>query len=201
MVNQLIQLLLLILASILVMILHELPKAIYFANTYKQDRPSYKKNIFAIYQYIDPIGLIFCVTANAGFSKPYVYRLNDKKNNKAMSIIGFASLLCVFFLSMLLLNIMTINTVNIPFKDASLFYKLAFTFILYMATTSMGMFLVNLFPIATFDMGLLIASRSFDAYNSVVKNDFAIKIILLLFLMFNILPNLTLIIMNIFLIT
>ena len=43
MINQLIQLLLMALASIIVMILHELPKAMIYANTYNKVNKNYGK--------------------------------------------------------------------------------------------------------------------------------------------------------------
>ena len=200
MLNQIIQLTLLIIASIIVMILHELPKAIIYANTYNQSKKSHKKNVFALYQYIDPIGLVFCLTQMAGFSKPYVHRLNDKKLNRTLGITGFASLLFIFILSMVSINLMEKNFANLSVDEISLAGNLFFSFIIYMASISMGMFLVNLFPIATFDMGMLIASQSSDKYYSVISNDYVVKVILLLFMLFKLFSNLTFIIINLFII-
>ena len=198
MVNQLIQLLLLAIASAIVMILHELPKAMIYANTYNKVNKTYRKNILALYQYIDPIGIIFCVTQMAGFSKPYVYRLNDKKLNKTLGIAGFASLLLNFFISMILLNLMGIHFDDLSTESIGLANNLIFSFITYLAAISMGMLLVNLFPIATFDMGMLIASQSSDMYYSIIKNDYLIKTIIILCMLLKVFPRITLVIMDYF---
>ncbi len=201
MVNQLIQLLLLVISSVIVMVLHELPKSMIYANTYNKVNKTYKKSILALYQYIDPIGLIFCVTQMAGFSKPYVYRLNDKKLNKTLGIVGFASLLLVFFVSTIILNIMGMGLAeDIPTESIGLAYNLIFSFFTYLATISMGMLLVNLFPVATFDMGMIIASQSSDMYNLIIKNDYYIKIIIILCMLLRVFPRAILVIMDYFLI-
>lgn len=198
MINQLIQLLLMALASIIVMILHELPKAMIYANTYNKVNKSYKKNVFALYQYIDPIGLIFCITQMAGFSKPYVYRLNDKEMNKTLGTVGFNTLLMIFAISMLFVNVIGVQSTDLTNESIGVIDNYIFSFVLYIAAISMGMFLVNLFPIATFDMGLLVASRSTDKYYSLIKNDYLIKIFLMLFMVTKIFPNITLVIIEFF---
>ncbi len=200
MLNQLIQLILLVIASVIVMVLHELPKAIIYANTYNQKNQSNKKNVFALYQYIDPIGLIFCITQMAGFSKPYVYRLNDKKLNRRLGITGYFSLLLTFLVSVTIINIMSIKFRGLSADDIGLAGNLFFSFILYMASISMGMFLINLFPIATFNMGLLIAAKSSDKFYSIIRNDYLIKVLLIFFMLFNIFSNLTFFIINLFVI-
>lgn len=200
MLNQIIQLTLLTIASIIVMISHELPKAIIYANTDNQSKKSHKKNVFALYQYIDPIGLVFCITQMAGFSKPYVHRLNDKKLNRTLGITGFTSLLFIFSLSMVSINLMKIFFANLSVDEISLASNLFFSFLIYIASISSGMFLINLFPIATFDMGMLIASQSSDKFYSIISNDYVVKVILLLFMLFKLFSNLTFIIINLFII-
>ena len=196
MLNQLIQLILLVIASIIVMIFHEIPKSIVYEIMSNHGNKTDKENIFALYQYIDPIGLIFCITNMAGFSKPYVYRLNDKRLSKTLAITGYFSLLSVFAISMVMLNIMNFRFQGLSINDISLASNYGYTFILYLASISMGMFLINLFPIATFDMGLLIASKSTDKFYFIISNDYFIKVFLILFLLFNIFSNVTFLIIN-----
>lgn len=198
MLNQLIQLFLLALASVIVMILHELPKSIIYTKLYNIHNNSNKRNVFALDQYIDPIGLIFCITNLTGFSKPYVYRLNNKKMNRTLAITGYASLLFVFFISIGVVNFMNINYGTSQINEVSLLIGMVFSFFLYMATVSMGMLLVNLFPIATFDMGLLVASISSEKYYSIISNDYFIKMILILAVIFGFVSNLAIFILNIF---
>ncbi len=200
MLEQLIQLILLIIASIIVMVLHELPKAIIYASTYHQDNKLNKKNVLALYQYIDPIGLIFCVTQMAGFSKPYVYRLNDKELNRKLGITGYVSLLLVFTFSILLINLMSLKYEGLGLDEINMAGNMFFSFVIYMAYISIGMFLINLFPIATFDMGLIIASRSSDKFYFIISNDYFIKVFLILFMLFNIFSNISVLIINFFLV-
>ena len=75
-----------------------------------------------------------------------------------------------------------------------------FSFVIYMAYISIGMFLINLFPIATFDMGLIIASRSSDKFYFIISNDYFIKVFLILFMLFNIFSNISVLIINFFLV-
>lgn len=200
MLNQLIQLFLLALASAIVMILHELPKSIIYTKSYNINDNANKRNVLALYQYIDPIGLIFCITNLTGFSKPYIYRLNKKKMNKTLAITGYASLLLIFFISIGLVNFINVTYEIKQIEEVSLLIGMLFSFFLYMATVSIGMLLVNLFPLATFDMGLLIASISSDKYYSIISNDYFIKIILILAVIFGFVSNLAVFIINVFIV-
>lgn len=87
-------------AIILVMILHELPKAIVY-NMSKGNKDSIS-DIFHIIRYVDPIGVIFCIATGAGFSKPYRYKIESKKQALAIGITGFGSLLLQFLVCMIL---------------------------------------------------------------------------------------------------
>lgn len=198
MLNQLIQVILLALASSIVMVMHELPKAMIYAKIYNKNRQYNKRNIYALYQYIDPIGLVFCITNMTGFSKPYVYRLNDKKMNKTLGITGFISLLFIFIISVGLINFLGVKYLNLTVEEVSLSDNLFLSFTIYMALISLGMFLVNLFPIANFNMGLIIASISSDNYYSIIKNDYFIKMILILFMLFGVFNTITANIINLF---
>lgn len=200
MLEQLIQLLLLTLASVILMIVHELPKSIIYAKSHKKSKQTRKKSVFDLFQYIDPIGLLFCVTSMAGFSKPYVYRINDKKLNRILGLTGFISLLLTFSLSILLINLFAIRFADLSVSELSLADNFLFSFLINMAVISMGMFLVNLLPIATFDMGFLVAASSSENYSLIIRNDYITKLIFLLLIMFRVFPQVTSFIINLFLI-
>lgn len=63
---------------------------------------------------------------------------------------------------------------------------------------SINMLIVNLFPVSTFDMGLLIAGRSPSKYFSIIRNDFLIKILLILSILFGIIPTLGNLVVGVF---
>lgn len=199
MLDQLIQLIILVLASVFVMIIHELPKAILFTKIYQKNNGSYKSKVYALHQYIDPIGLIFSVTSLAGFSKPFVYRYNDKKTNKVLGITGYISLAITFFIFLFLLHLMNLNLIHSSGDNISFLQSYIYFFLLSVARTSIGMFLVNLFPIATFNMGLLIASKSSKNYYSIISKDYFIKILLILCILLGVISKVTAIIVNLFL--
>ena len=50
---------------------------------------------------------------------------------------------------------------------------------------SFGMFVANLFPVSTFDMGLLIAGTSPTGYLGMLKADGTVKLIFVLVLLFD----------------
>ena len=58
--------------------------------------------------------------------------------------------------------------------------KIITLFIQYIAIISFGMFCTNLFPVSTFDMGLLIAGYSSRKYLGIIKMDAVIKVILII---------------------
>lgn len=190
MVDKLIELAAFVLATIVVMILHELVKTIVFSIFYKAK--GNKIHIWKLYQYIDPIGLIFFITTNGGFSKPYMLRIKEKRTNLLLGIVGFSTLL--------ILSIVSITTFVSLFQnnfvlnnDGSIFLNIKgfpSAFLYYLCISSLGMFLVNLFPISTFDMGLLIAGNSPSKYFSIIKNDFLIKMILIIALFIGVISTL-----------
>lgn len=182
MMDQLLQVVATILASIILMICHELTKAIVYNHMTKPNIQRGKNNIFKLYQYIDPIGLIFCITSNCGFSRPYMYRIKDKKINFCIGLAGFSVLLCLFIGSIVAFRTLYAPDAVIIESDFLLYLIKSFCLI------SCGMLIVNLFPIATFDMGLIIAGKSPMKYYSILKNDHLIKMILLLTLILGIIP-------------
>lgn len=177
-----------VVAAIIVMILHELPKTLLY---YKMDQDSSKSSLkyaLKLQHYIDPIGLIFCVATHGGFSKPYMYRIKDKKLNKALGITGYVSLAVIYILSVLALRfIFGVTCTNGVFQYPSTLGIVA-VILMYLsfnlAFISFGMFLVNLFPIATFDMGNLIAGVSPMKFFEYLRKDYFMKVILVFVLIF-----------------
>lgn len=177
-----------IVAAVIVMIVHEFPKTIVY---YKMDQDSSKrslKNALRVQHYIDPIGLIFCIATSGGFSKPYMYRIKDKKLNKALGITGYLSLALVYSFSVLALKfIFGVTSINGAFQYASTIgiIGIILTHLCFnLAFISFGMFLVNLFPIATFDMGNIIAGVSPMKFFEYLRKDYFMKVILVFVLMF-----------------
>ena len=199
--TQLIRLVAALLAGSLVMILHELPKAMIYKrlNNSSNGKKS-KHNVYRIHHYIDPIGLILCVTSQAGFSKPYMYRIKDKKTNFILGIVGFLSLAIVFMVSMVLLKFaIGIETSSSYLESSGLLEYFFQCTLIYIALISISMLLVNLFPISTFDMGLCIAGKSPTKYFTIIRNDYFIKMLLVLVIMFRFITSVGTIIMSSFL--
>lgn len=176
-----------IIAGMAVMILHELPKSILYNFCNKGQTKKTKRNIYKLFQYVDPIGLILCVTARAGFSKPYMYRIKEKKTNFLLGMMGFISLAVIFAFSMILLRSGLVPVPKTSYTTIIEFVGQAFPryFFENLGIISIDMFLVNLIPVSTFDLGLLIAGKSPSKYFSIIRNDFIIKMILLLVIIFD----------------
>ena len=97
-------------------------------------------------------------------SKPYMFRIRDKVTNRIIGIVGFiylAVITCVSFMMMKYGN------------WGSVFWQ-------YMTVLAADYFVVNLFPVSTFDIGLVIAGFSSKYYLKAIKSDTAIKLILML---------------------
>lgn len=162
-----------IIASCFVMMLHEIPKTILFFCLEK--RKGLGKQLIKSYQFIDPIGLIFCIAGFGGFSKTYMLRTKKDKNNIILGITGYLTLLIISIISLLICKF--------GFPDVTLlsYWELfVFMIVQYLSILSLGMFIVNLFPLMTFDMGLIISGVSREKYFSIIRNDYFIKMILVL---------------------
>ncbi|MDO5293645.1 MAG: hypothetical protein Q4F05_12965 [bacterium] len=182
-----IQIIAAVLAIILVMILHELPKAI-VANLLKTETESFA-SIFHVARYIDPIGLIFCIAAGAGFSKSYRYKINSKRQPLVIGLTGLASLLVTFLVTMIIYNCMY-QGVEIQEILQSGYGELQFAywFIAFILLNSLGMFFVNLMPIAAFDMGMIVAGISLPHYIAMIRRDTEMKIVLFIVLCLQAIP-------------
>lgn len=161
------------------MVLHEFPKTLcYFFMSDRDDRKRCISKMFYLHKYVDPIGVILGVVAYAGFSKPYMYRIQNQKKNFLLGSIGIFILLGVFSISVYVLKY-EFFLQNLILTGKSLQEVLIQLFWIYMAILSGGMLLVNLFPVSVFDMGLLIAGCSARHYLGIIKNDMIIKVVLL----------------------
>lgn len=177
-------------ATAIVMIAHEFPKAFAYSIISKNQDPKKKHKIYLLHHYIDPIGMLLCITNHAGFSKPYMYRIKDQKTNFILGLTGFISLLVTFLISNLILRFGFHITDELLISDTSNIVLLLSQFItVYTSLISISMFIVNLFPMSTFDMGLLVAGKSPSKYFAIIRNDYMLKMLLLLLIIFRFIPT------------
>ena len=175
-----------IIAACLVMILHEIPKTIVYKIKVKKEQP--KVNIF---NFIDPVGLIFAITGYCGFSKPYAYHVRNKKAYLWFGYTGMITLLILFLICTFgckyVLSPLVVANIGTGMSE----YVMTFLFwiVQYMGVISIGMFFVNLFPIVPFNMGNLIAGYSTPKLLSILKNDYEIKMLYFLVMIFGIVKN------------
>lgn len=190
--EQLLQLIAVIFASMLVMILHELPKSIMYNYCNKKQSRSTRMNIYKVYHYIDPIGLLLCITTYAGFSKPYMYRIKEKRTNLLLGLTGCLSLILCLLVSMGIWKIHFTTMDSKVYSTTIEWIILSFPnyFVQSVAFVSVNMLIVNLIPISTFDMGLIVAGKSPSRYFSIIRNDYMIKMILLVLVLFGVIPSL-----------
>lgn len=178
----LLEFLICVIAASFLMIIHELSKAIVYMCIQKRtgNKRVYQHSIWAIHRYIDPIGLILSITSSVTFSKPFMFRVHDKKVNRILGITGFVVLFFCFGISVFALKLHIGGVSGLKTLEGhGLLWKVITLFIQYIAILSFGMLVANLFPISTFDMGLLIAGFSSEKYLSIIKMDAVIKIIFL----------------------
>ncbi len=197
---QLIRLFAALFAGGFVMILHEFPKAFIYNRLNPNQDQKRKRNIYKLHHYIDPIGIILCITNQAGFSKPYMYRIKDKRTNLILGITGLVTLLLIFMASMTVLRFGIGIDSNLYYSETINIFELILQFIIvYIAIISISMFIVNLFPVSTFDIGLCIAGISPSKYFLIIQNDYFIKMILLFVIMFQFITSFSTLIMTSFL--
>ena len=174
-------------AAMIIMILHELPKSIaYLVMSEKQIKENSK--ILKLWNYIDPVGVLFAVVSYAPFSKPYMYRVNKRRTNAVLGMVGFLILFLIYFGGILILRSQFGGFEGLQkLEELGVSYRLVVgLFLYYFCIMSFGMVMVNLFPVSTFDMGLLIAAKSPSKYLGIIENDNKIKLILIFVLIFEI---------------
>lgn len=185
--EQLIQLLASLLAALLLMLLHELPKTIVYSLQSENRVPLSK--VFYFPQYIDPIGLIFCIFSLAGFSKPYRYEIKLKKNAAYIGVTGLLSLLLYTIVAYITYRYFyTGLSMNQALSDMNMARRFDYYFISYFLLISLGMLIVNLFPISSFDMGLIIAGKSVRSFLQMIRMDALMKFVLFIVLFTQIIP-------------
>ena len=176
-----------IVAAVIVMVIHELTKAIAYAIYIKIYNKKYNKNekcpgIWKIYRYVDPIGLILAATSNGIFSKQYPFVIRSKKASCLIGLSGYLSMLVAFGASVISYRVFFGQDIMFNDNQIAVYYivkgiKYILEFIAYFSAT---MLLVNLFPLATFDMSLVVASCSPIAYLKIRKFDLFFKLIFLI---------------------
>lgn len=198
--TQIIKIIASFIAAAIVMILHEFPKAYVYNLLSKDKNAKNKNNIYKLVHYIDPIGMLLCITNVAGFSKPYMYRIKDKRTNLILGITGYISLLVVFAISIFTVRFGLGMSASLTYNITEPIYMILLKFIaVYTARISICMFIVNLFPISTFDMGLCIAGKSPAKYFAIIRNDYMLKMMLLMLVIFRLIPTVGALIMSQFL--
>lgn len=175
-----------LMATAWVMMLHELPKSIMYIITGRHCQKEDKYKIFRIFQYIDPIGLILFLLCHAGASRPYPYRLKERDTNIAIGMTGFLTLAIMIVASVALYNYLLMNYpvfYNVGVDQPLMYVIIKMSW--YFMYASIALFIVNLFPIATSDIFLLIVAVAPGKLMKLLKYDSIFKIALLMCMIFN----------------
>ena len=115
-----------------------------------------------------------------------MFRIQKKRTNLILGITGFLVLLLCFGGSIFALRCHVFGVQGmIALSGQGLGIKCVTLLIQYLAILSLGMLIANLFPISTFDMGLVIAGISSQKYLNIIKMDGVIKIIFILAVLLN----------------
>ena len=79
-------------AAAFLMVFHELSKAIVYMGIQRLRKNSrtYSHSIWEIQRYLDPVGIILSITSGVAFSRPFMFRIQDKKTNRLLGITGFS---------------------------------------------------------------------------------------------------------------
>ncbi len=177
-----------VVAASLLMVVHELSKALAYMAIQRREGTCRKfaHSIWAVYRYLDPVGMLLSVTSSVTFSRPFMFRIQKKRTNLILGITGFLVLLLCFGGSIFALRCHVFGVQGmITLSGQGLGIKCVTLLIQYLAILSLGMLIANLFPISTFDMGLVIAGISSQKYLNIIKMDGVIKIIFILAVLLN----------------
>ena len=176
-----------IVAAIIVMIIHEFTKAMAYSiyiriynKKYNKEEPC--KGIFKFHRYIDPVGVIFAATNNGIFSKQYPFVIRSKKASLIIGIAGYVSLAITFIIASICYRIFFGHDITFADNELALYYvvKCAKYLVEYIAFFSATLFSVNIYPMATFDIALIIAGTSPIAYIKIRKYDIFYKLIFII---------------------
>ena len=166
----------LLLASALVMILHELPKSVMYVMTSRHCRAGDKRQIWKLHRYIDPVGWILFMTCHAGCSRPYPYRLKEKDTNIAIGLTGFLAL------GVMIMGGYALNYFKVFYMPGALSWEaqgVLRQFMIqanwYFNYAAVVLLIVNLIPVISSDISLLIIALSPKQLIPLLKNDTMIK--------------------------
>lgn len=177
-----------IVAASLLMIVHELSKALAYMAIQRREgtRRKFAHSIWEVYRYLDPVGILLSVTSSVAFSRPFMFRIQKKRTNLILGITGFLVLLLCFGGSVFAIRCHVLGVQGMTtLSGQGLGRKCVTLLIQYLAILSLGMLIANLFPISTFDMGLVIAGISSQKYLNIIKMDGVIKVIFILAVLLN----------------
>lgn len=165
--------------AVILMIVHELAKSVCYRLLRKKQKEQrqFLHSIWAVWRYLDPVGLLLSVVCYVPVSKPYMFRIRDRKMNRILGTAGLLTLILIFVSSVLILRGVYGGAAGLSSGGSGLFEKVTALFWQYVAILSLNMLVANLFPISTFDMGLLIAGISGEKYLGIIKSDAVIKMI------------------------
>lgn len=189
-------------AGVLIMIFHELPKAILYRRlkprSGKEEEVKFENRINPVH-FVDPIGLIFCAIYGIGFSKPYYYRMKEKKWNQWLGITGLLSLMIQFFIPVAILRFGFHMNSSLSFSgNSSLFYEFLMYFLSSYAIISVGMLITNLFPLISSDMALLVAANQPVKFVTLLRSDYIIKMVWMFLLLIGIMTSMSSAVFEIF---
>lgn len=174
-----------LLASALVMILHELPKSIVYILTGRHCHSEDRRRIFQLYRYIDPVGWILFLTCHGGCSKPYPYRLKEKDTNIAIGLTGFLALGVMIMGGYAIYHLKVIYLpVTAGWDPEGYLMQFVLQVNWYFIYASIVLLIVNLVPLISSDISLLIIALSPGRLISLLKNDTLIKGLLLISIVF-----------------
>lgn len=134
-----------------------------------------------VWRYIDPVGLILSLTSMVPISKPYFFRVRDRRTNLCLGMAGIVSLVVVLAGSVAVLRLGYGGIDGLDHLVLPHWWNAIVPILVqYLALLSAGMLAANLFPISTFDMGMIVAGVSPAAYLGMIKADGAVKLIFVL---------------------
>lgn len=177
-------------ASALAMILHEFPKSVMYLLTGRHCKPEDRLKIFKLHRYIDPVGWLLFLICHAGASRPYPYRLKEKDTNIAIGMTGFLTLVLMILGGYALYGWVILKIPAVA-SGESLGYGMTFLvksswYFIYAACV---LLIVNVFPMVTSDMFLIIVAIAPSKLISLLKYDSLIKTALLLCFIFQYVQN------------
>jgi hypothetical protein len=180
-------------AGIFVMILHEIPKAMLYRrlkHRYGKEEDKKFENRINPVHFVDPIGLIFCVIYGIGFSKPYYYRMKEKKWNQWLGITGLLSLMLQFFIAVAILKFGFHMNASLTLEgEFSIYFEFLMYFLSSYAIISIGMLITNLFPLISSDISLLVAANQPVKFVTLLRSDYMIKMVWMFLLLFGIMTS------------